>query len=433
MESGNLSGSCGLDRATFLRRGAFIVGLVLGGRAAPALAAAASRVAFADWMLRFFPQLLSAARPGATETWWEPRFVNDARRHEADADVYVGLTPFDDMTRLVDKHVLAPWQVMPGSVRNDMPDVVVKEGTIDGQLYNWPLLLDVTVLGWNAELVARAGLDPARPPQTWDELIAAARRVVRSGAAPYGCTFDPRPWRSLVPVTYSFDANVYDEHGLFDYRSDATRAALEVLRQLSELANPDIFTGPATQGSTAHDPTSPDEAVFRSGLAAYYVKYQNAPVRMAASWRDPGQLVLARLPRPPGGAGKTVFWTTGIGLLRYGRNAAAAARYARAISYGEAIWRASLATGRESVGELPVFEKLWHDWQEQPPPWLGWAEAVWAQLEHGHAEPIPPSRLGAQQFGKAQQHALNAYLDGSRLSAKKALKLAAASVHGTAG
>ena len=48
---------------------------------------------------------------------------------------------------------------------------------------------------------------------------------------------------------------------------------------------------------------TPDEEAFAAQQATYYVKYQNAPLRFAATWSDPSQLQLRPLPKPQGGQG----------------------------------------------------------------------------------------------------------------------------------
>lgn len=48
-------------------------------------------------------------------------------------------------------------------------------------LYGMPWHVSPRRLFWNAELFARAGLDPAKAPPTWDALLAAAARVQRLG------------------------------------------------------------------------------------------------------------------------------------------------------------------------------------------------------------------------------------------------------------
>jgi multiple sugar transport system substrate-binding protein len=372
---------------------------------------------FQAWVLQLYPQLaaLGSPRPQIAAATREI-LARQATRDQASVDFYVGLTPFDDLVRLQRAKVLAPWNgVMPDSVASDIPEQVRRESSLGGDLYSWPFLLDVTVLGWNAELVERAGLDAGRGPQTWDELADMAGQVVDSGAAPYGVTFDPRPWRSLVPIAHSFSTDVYDEQGRFDYTSDAAASALAVMRRLRGLANPDVLD---TLGS--------DEQVFAAGLSAYFVKYQNAHIRSAASWPDPGQLVLSRLPRPPDGAGKTVFWTTGIGLTRFGENRHAVGRYAKSITYSEPFWQHAIGGGRGAGGQLPVFTSLWREWRRKPPPWLaGWATGVYEQL--AHAVPIPPTAAGAGEFNAAVVAELNRYLDGEEASARRALAQAAKS------
>jgi multiple sugar transport system substrate-binding protein len=373
---------------------------------------------FQAWVLQLYPQLaaLGSPRPQISAITREI-LAHEARRGESAVDFYVGVTPFDDMDRLRRANVLAPWEgPMRTAVAEALPAQVRRESSVAGELYSWPFLLDVTVLGWNADLVERAGLDPTTAPRTWDELIDNARRVVTTGAAPYGVTFDPKPWRSLVPITYSFSTDVYDDRGHFDYRSDAAASALAVMRPLRELANPDLFDTPHS-----------DEEAFASGLSAYYLKYQNAHIRMAASWPDPGRLVLARLPRPPGGAGKTVFWTTGIGLLRFGENRRAAAAYAESLTFdpaADAFWETAIGGGRAAGGQLPAFDRLWRRWKREPPSWLpAWATAVYAQLDN--AAPIPPSLKGAGQFNSSVVAKLAGYLDGGERNPRVALEGAA--------
>jgi ABC-type glycerol-3-phosphate transport system substrate-binding protein len=50
-------------------------------------------------------------------------------------------------------------------------------GTIDGEVYLVPFQVSVPVLYYNMDLMARAGLDPEKPPTTYSELFAAARAV----------------------------------------------------------------------------------------------------------------------------------------------------------------------------------------------------------------------------------------------------------------
>ncbi|RYG41764.1 ABC transporter substrate-binding protein, partial [bacterium] len=51
------------------------------------------------------------------------------------------------------------------------------EAVYEGKTFAIPNTTDVRYLFYNKALFRKAGLDPERPPQTWDEMIAAAKRM----------------------------------------------------------------------------------------------------------------------------------------------------------------------------------------------------------------------------------------------------------------
>jgi len=68
----------------------------------------------------------------------------------------------------------------------DLLPVIEATYTLDGDLLATPYNVSTPVLMFDAAVVARAGLDPAAPPRTLDELSAASEAVVTSGAAAHG-------------------------------------------------------------------------------------------------------------------------------------------------------------------------------------------------------------------------------------------------------
>jgi ABC-type glycerol-3-phosphate transport system substrate-binding protein len=388
---------------------------------------------FPDWILRLHPAIEGAVGPAFSEshavevTQRRGASVNqlalDAADKRSEWDVFVGVTPFVEMASLVESGALEPWNpYVPPAVVDDLHPALRREGTYDGKLYAWPFLVDVTVQGWNVDLIERAGLDPGLPPRTWDEYVENARTVQRVGAAPYGCTFDPRGWRSLVPITYTFDTDVYTEDGLFDYTHDAVTPALELMRRMYELANPDVLDPHTTAGSGA----TTDEGAFASQLVGYYVKYANAPVRAANTWPDPSRLALSSVPTPEGREGAVLFWTTAIALARFGGNERSAAAYAEALTYDRALWRDSIGTGRQASGQLPPYRSLWAEWRVDQAAWMSdWAGKAFAQLRNGVT--IRPHRLGSRQFTIGQPY-LEPYLTGDETNARRALRSAMAAV-----
>jgi multiple sugar transport system substrate-binding protein len=72
---------------------------------------------------------------------------------------------------------LVPLEEMPGA-----PELFARldERTVQqdlGHNYYVPLGVDITMMIYNKELFKEAGLDPEKPPQTWDEFLAAAEKI----------------------------------------------------------------------------------------------------------------------------------------------------------------------------------------------------------------------------------------------------------------
>src|SRR5436305_118598 len=94
--------------------------------------------------------------------------------------------------------------------------------------------------GWHSGITAKAGV-PDAAPATWDDFLAAGKKIVDSNSAPWGATFDSHGWRSLAPVTHSMSTNVYTPEGLFDFTSEPAIEALKLMKQIMTMANPDIL------------------------------------------------------------------------------------------------------------------------------------------------------------------------------------------------
>lgn len=66
--------------------------------------------------------------------------------------------------------------------------------TFDGETYGIPLALSVAEVFYHSDLFEQAGLDPAAPPATWAEFLAAAQ-TIQSELGIYGATFAlDDPW-----------------------------------------------------------------------------------------------------------------------------------------------------------------------------------------------------------------------------------------------
>ncbi|HEX5991745.1 MAG TPA: extracellular solute-binding protein [Thermomicrobiales bacterium] len=429
-----------IDRRTLLARAA---ALGLSVPVAAALANETARTALAgvegtlevtyyNWIIDLHPDIEAVnsefsstipvvAEIAPTENFGIDRFLAEAAEQTSTWDMYAGVTPFLEMIQMVESDVIEPWdQYLPEGLIDTIFQPIREEGTYQDKFYVWPFLLDVIVQGWNSEIVEAAGLDPEATPTTWDEYLANAQKVVDSGAAPFGCTFDAHAWRSLLPITHSISLDVYDpETGIFMWNSDPAVEALEIMKRMMPLANPDVLQPGKTDGGVNQ---TPDEQVFASKAAAYYIKYQNAHLRFASTWEDPSRLRLAALPKTEDGVGGTVFWTTGAVLMKYGQDKEQAGQYMDTLTHDQRIWQHSVQgelPAEPAVGQLPVYSTVWDEYEANRPEWMtDWAFAIKDGL--GAAQAIAPTRLAISQFDVAAPF-YHAYLSGEESDAKTAL------------
>src|SRR5687767_2839145 len=239
---------CGkIDRREFLTR-SLAAGLGLAGVGTVATSGIGAAFAqdrpltptFYQWIEDLHPAIpaVNAKFPGINyqiapvEGFGIERFVAEAKNKESTWDVYVGQTPFVEMSAMKAADVIEPWDdYIPKEVLDDIIPSIREENTIDGKMYGWPFLLDVIGNSWHSGLTTQAGL-PDAAPATWDEHLANAKAIVDSGAAPFGATFDSHGWRSLAPMAHSMSSDVYTSEGLFDFTSDAAIEALKLMKEL---------------------------------------------------------------------------------------------------------------------------------------------------------------------------------------------------------
>jgi len=64
-----------------------------------------------------------------------------------------------------------------GIDRNDIVPALLKNVTIDGKIYSMPFNKSIPVLYYNKRLFKMAGLDPEKPPVTWDQYIEYGKKL----------------------------------------------------------------------------------------------------------------------------------------------------------------------------------------------------------------------------------------------------------------
>src|SRR5215208_1001337 len=63
-----------------------------------------------------------------------------------------------------------------------LPAIAGYYSTADGKMLSLPFNISTAIVYWNKDAFAKAGLDPEKPPKTWPETFAAAKKLRQGGA-----------------------------------------------------------------------------------------------------------------------------------------------------------------------------------------------------------------------------------------------------------
>src|SRR5438046_1987135 len=70
----------------------------------------------------------------------------------------------------------------PFDPQNYLPTVTGYYSTADGKMLSMPFNSSTAIVYWNKDAFTKAGLDPEKPPKTWPETFAAAKKLKVGGA-----------------------------------------------------------------------------------------------------------------------------------------------------------------------------------------------------------------------------------------------------------
>jgi multiple sugar transport system substrate-binding protein len=118
------------------------------------------------------------------------------------------------------------------------PNVLVNGQDADGKVWAVPTQAYGMSLTYNCSLFTQAGLDPANPPKTWDDIRAAAKTIAeKTGVAGYAemATENTGGWQ-LTTSTYALGGRMEqvgdDGKVTATVNNDATKQALERLKAM---------------------------------------------------------------------------------------------------------------------------------------------------------------------------------------------------------
>lgn len=188
-------------------------------------------------------------------------------------------------------------------------------GTMDGKEHVLPLVMDLSMMFWNKELFAEAGLDPEKAPATLEDFTAAAQAVQGLGKpGVYGTAVPLNCGGCLVftgfPSVWADGDEVMNEDG-----------TASLLAEDSAVALYDQWKTLWDDGAIL--PSSPDEngATWVAGFQNGKVGVQMYPATMLSSL--PFDAGVAGIPGSDGG-GSTFVGGDGIGISKDSEKAAQA-------------------------------------------------------------------------------------------------------------
>ncbi len=93
-----------------------------------------------------------------------------------------------DLYELLEQDVIVPWNDVAKSADDQawlkaFYPALMANGTYKGKVYGIPFQRSTIVLYWNKDAFKEAGLDPNRPPATWDEMTKMAEKLVKKDAS----------------------------------------------------------------------------------------------------------------------------------------------------------------------------------------------------------------------------------------------------------
>jgi len=244
--------SNGIDRRTWLKTAAgTAAGLAVGAGVAPRVRAQAAKRTVTIW----------SHFAGANYDIFN-RFVSEF--NQATPDVEVKTSSFGP-AEILPKYLAsvaagAPPDIFhaPGYVPPDLASnkvIVPVDGMVKldpttlknfdpitiygGRRYGVPVNGGLGAMCYNVELFEKAGLDPKKPPETWDELIATATKLTNPAANQWGLMLGNQAGFTTAQVYWSFLVSAGGELVTPDGKASAfnSAAGLETLAFLADAVN----------------------------------------------------------------------------------------------------------------------------------------------------------------------------------------------------
>jgi multiple sugar transport system substrate-binding protein len=93
--------------------------------------------------------------------------------------------------------------------KKNYSDRIIALGRVDGKLYGLPFNASSPIMYYNVELVKKAGGDPEHMPDTWEGILALAKKIKATGSDVAGVAYNVHDW----PDVWLYHAMILQQGG----------------------------------------------------------------------------------------------------------------------------------------------------------------------------------------------------------------------------
>ncbi len=280
--------------------------------------------------------------------------------------------------------------------RDDIWDKAWETATYSNTIWSMPFALSNIVLYYNRDLFSQAGLDPDKPPATWDELRTAAQKLTldtNGDGTPeqWGLTF---PLKANEGNVYYWLAFLWQNGGaLFGDDGQSLRfnepAGVEALQYWIDLAKTDKSL-----------PLSPPENGFETGQVAMTLV---SSARLAAMLKALGPDKLGVAPLPAQERAATGVGGANLAILSGSQHPQAAWEFIRWMTSPETNLHWSKATGYLPLRQSVIDSADYQAYLKETPQ----AQVILDQLPAAVVRPnVPEYTAVSREIGLAIEDAL---------------------------
>lgn len=275
-----------------------------------------------------------------------------------------------------------------------------KELDVEGHIWSVPSAQFVQALYYRKDLFREAGLNPNRPPQTWDEFYAYCQKLYDPSKGRWGFVFPPSDMSWYwINFLYSAGGDVTkrlpDGRYAAAFDTDAGEAALGFYRKLLTGAWTDPRTGKRVQGVCIKSSTQRQD--ISAGKVAMWFAYQSDDITNMNSYDlNPSLLGIAAMPRGPTGLQSNELNASMWGInatVRDPQKRAACYEFLRFMGSDEASRIRVQAFVDNGLGQLvnPVELQRWGYDEYITASQRPWLEAQKTLFDNGKPEPAGPN------------------------------------------